>query len=173
MKRQNGGIGGQELKQLFRQHLEHHHHIETGHDFETGLIREHLEGEHTLIPVTVFLNKNLSVLEAIVKYLRENELLRNSDIARILGKSPASVWITYRNAMAKFVKRLSVEKSDVFILTSVISANGLSVLESVSMYLHEAYGFSYRRIGELLNRDERTIWTVCNRARKKRVVVAR
>ena len=173
MKRQNNGVEGQELRQLFRQHLEQHHHIETGQDFETGLIREHFEEGHILIPVTIFLNNSLSALESIVKYLRENEMLRNSDIARLLRKSPASVWITYRNAMDKLVKHSSVKKSDVFIPTSVISAGGLSVLESVSIYLHEQYGFSYRRIGELLNRDERTIWTVCSRARRKMGVTAR
>lgn len=166
-------LGMNEFRQLFRQHLEEYHHIKTGREFENRLIKGHLKGEHTLIPVSIFLNDGLSTLEAIVKYLRENEGRRNSEIARILGKSPASVWITYRNAMVKSAKLVSVKNSDVFIPTSVISVSGLSVLESVSMYLHEQYGESYHRIGKMLNRNERTIWTVCSRARKKLEVVAR
>ena len=162
-----------DLGRLFRQHLKEHHHIDAEREFEQVQIRAHLEGEQTLLPVSIFSSRKLSASEAIVKYLRENEGLRNRDVARMLNKSPASVWITYRNAAAKIAKRIVLEKSHVFIPTAAISSSGLSVLESVSMHLHRQYGFSYRRIGELLKRDERTIWTVCSRARKKMGVAAK
>ena len=155
-----------EIESLFRKHLQDHHHIETQKELEPGLVKEHLEGKQTLIPLSIFSNKRLSALEAIVKYLRENEQLRNTDTAQLLGRSSASVWITYRNAAKKMYAKLSVEKSDLFIPTSALSGK-LSALESISTYLRQEYGLSYRRIGKLLNRDERTIWTVCSRAMKK------
>ncbi|MBI5880614.1 hypothetical protein HZB90_00625, partial [archaeon] len=46
-------------------------------------------------------------------------------------------------------------------------SSGLSALESISLYLNQKYGIGYSRIAKLLNRDQRTIWTVCDRARKK------
>jgi DNA-directed RNA polymerase specialized sigma24 family protein len=43
----------------------------------------------------------------------------------------------------------------------------LSSLEIVSKYLHENKNLSFRQIGQLLQRDERTIWTTVKNARKK------
>lgn len=157
------------LKLLFRHHLQEHHHVVLKEDVEQELIREHLEGRQTLIPISIFSNKRLSALESIVKYLRENEGMSNADAAQVIGRSQAAVWITYRNASAKLGRRLRIETSDISIPTEVIASGRLSVLESISMHLHQKYCLSYRKIGELLNRDERTIWTVCSRARNKGV----
>jgi len=44
----------------------------------------------------------------------------------------------------------------------------VSVLEKIVEYLKENKELSYRQIAKLLNRDERTIWTVYNRVQKKR-----
>lgn len=44
----------------------------------------------------------------------------------------------------------------------------LKVLEAIVEYLKDQRGLTYRQIGRLLNRDERTIWTVYHRAQKKR-----
>lgn len=160
---------GQEVQQiasLFRQHLQEHHHVRSEQEFEPGFVKEHLQGTHTVVPVSIFV-KQLSALEAIVKYLRENESLRNNRVAELLGRTPASVWITYRNANRKMGKRLAADDAELFVPTDVISSGELSVLESIAMYLHEEQGLSYKRVGQVLKRDERTIWTVCSRARKK------
>ncbi len=42
-----------------------------------------------------------------------------------------------------------------------------TVFEAIVFYLKEEKGLSFRKIAELLNRDERNIWTVYARARKK------
>ena len=44
----------------------------------------------------------------------------------------------------------------------------VSILEAVTEWLKEKKRENYRRIGLLLNRDERTIWTCYSRAKKKR-----
>ncbi len=159
-------INRDEVLELFRQHLEEHHHIDTEDKFSEQLVKEHLRGENTLIPVTIFSNDKLSPLETIVKYLREEENLSNSKVAILLGRSPAAIWITYRNAVKKMPERLKFSKTGIFVSTETISLGRLSVLETIAYNLHDS-GITYNKIGRLLNRDERTIWTVCSRARKK------
>ena len=44
----------------------------------------------------------------------------------------------------------------------------LSIMESLVLYLKDEKKLTYHEIAELLNRDDRTIWTVHNRASKKR-----
>lgn len=44
----------------------------------------------------------------------------------------------------------------------------LKVLEVLVEFLKEQKSMNYHDIGLLLNRDERTIWTAYNRAKKKR-----
>ncbi|MBU2561230.1 MAG: hypothetical protein KKD17_02950 [Nanoarchaeota archaeon] len=158
------------LEYLFRRHLKEQHNIDTEDWFEEGFIKEHLEGKHTLIPASIFsssANSGLSTLEIIVKYLRENVRMRNKKVATLLGRTPASVWITYRNASRKSSKRMSAEKTDIFIPTSVVSEKALAVLEGVSLYLHQHYHMRYNEIAKLLDRDQRTIWTACSRAKRK------
>jgi hypothetical protein len=49
----------------------------------------------------------------------------------------------------------------------ILRDRNLSVLESIVEYLKNK-GLSFHEIAILLNRDERNIWTVYNRAKKKR-----
>ncbi len=43
----------------------------------------------------------------------------------------------------------------------------LAALESIVVYLKDSQGMSYAQIARLLNRDDRTIWTTYQRAKKK------
>jgi len=155
------------LATLFKQHLKEQHNIETSQDFEPRFIREHLEGRHTLIPLSIFSNNKLTALEAVVKYLRENERLSNSRTALIIGRTPAATWITYRNAVKKLVKEFTIQNPDIAVPSSALRSESLSPLESISIYMKEQQGMHYSKIAAILNRDQRTIWTVCNRARRK------
>ena len=49
----------------------------------------------------------------------------------------------------------------------------LAILEAVVEYLKEKKGLNYHEIGSLLNRDERNIWTIYSRVRKKRETAKR
>lgn len=51
---------------------------------------------------------------------------------------------------------------------TLFSDRTLSVLEHVITYLKEQHELSYKDIATLLNRDQRTVWTTYQRARKKR-----
>ena len=52
--------------------------------------------------------------------------------------------------------------------SNVFRDRSLSVLEVLVEYLKEKQQLSYHEIAELLNRDDRTIWTVYYRAKQKR-----
>lgn len=67
----------------------------------------------------------------------------------------------------------STEKSDQFnsqilIPSTIFCDRSLSFLESLVEYLKEQFKLSYHEISVLTNRDERNIWTLYNRAAKKR-----
>ena len=55
----------------------------------------------------------------------------------------------------------------------ILRDRDVAVLESIAEYLVNEKKMKYSEIGKLLNRDQRTIWSVCNRAKKKRIVTVR
>lgn len=119
-----------------------------------------------LIPVSIFEHK-LSSLEVICKYLKEELNLSNSKIASFLNRDVRNIWTAYNNALKKRKERLVVKESKFFIPVSVLSDRHFSVLESICKYLKDKFGLRYREIAVLLNRNERNIWAVYNRSKKK------
>jgi DNA-directed RNA polymerase specialized sigma24 family protein len=64
---------------------------------------------------------------------------------------------------------LVAEKSkSLAIPTSIFRDRDLSVLEAIAEYLKDKKGMRYSEIAQLLNRDDRTIWTSYQRAKQKR-----
>ncbi|MBI2109821.1 sigma-70 region 4 domain-containing protein [Candidatus Woesearchaeota archaeon] len=59
------------------------------------------------------------------------------------------------------------ENETVNIPSSIFKDRRLKVLEVLVEYMKENLNLSYKEIAVLLNRNERTIWTVYNRAKKK------
>jgi hypothetical protein len=53
--------------------------------------------------------------------------------------------------------------------TSIFLDRTISVLEAITKYLKEERNLTYHQIAVLLNRDDRTVWTCYNRAKKKNV----
>ena len=119
------------------------------------------------IPSTIF-SKKLSPFEGIVKYLKENEGKKLSEISALTGRNLSSVWQTYRNAVKKDSSPIKIQKTEYLIPLKVIKEKKFSILESIVIYLKDEFGLNYRKIGELLQRNERTIWTVYQRGMKKK-----
>ncbi len=84
-------------------------------------------------------------LSLLVDELREKYDLTQENVARLVRKE------------TKKVIRVPI---------SVFSAK-LGALESVCKYLHENEGMKYSEIARAINRDDRTVWTACNKAKKK------
>jgi len=119
------------------------------------------------LPVSIFNNKELSALETITKYLKENLKLRYIDIAKLLNRDQRTIWVTYNNSKKKRQDSLNVEQSEYVVPLSIFSDRNLSVLENLVSYLKDNYDLRYVEIAGLLNRDERNIWGVYNKAKKK------
>ena len=124
--------------------------------------------EEVKVPLSVFKNDYLSSLETIVKYLRENLLLSFKQIASLTNRNNIALAVTYRNAKKKMEAKFAEEISTYSIPVSILKDRNLSVLENVVSYLKNTFGLTYHKIAVLLNRDDRTIWTVYQRGKKKK-----
>ncbi len=129
-------------------------------------IFRHLEQQEILIPVTIF-NQELSGLEAICKYLRENLRLSNKDIAKSLNRSEKTVWQAYQASRKKYPLPYVLLPTPYTISVHALQRRHLSVLETIVTHLKTSFNLTYHAIAQLLVRDDRTIWTVYHRALKK------
>lgn len=121
-----------------------------------------------LLPSSIFDNKELSCLETIVKYLKEEVKLRFHEIALLLNRNDRTIWTTYNVASKKRKEKLSVKESKFFVPVSIFKDRKLSVLEALVGHLKDNFNLRYSQIAVLLRRDERNIWTVYNRYKKKK-----
>ena len=119
-----------------------------------------------LVPLSVF-NRKISSLETVVKYLKENLGYRFLDIAKILNRSYSTIILTYKNSVKKFPKKLVVKELQNSFPVSGLRDRNYSVLESIVKFLKKK--FTLTEISLLLKRDVRTIWTVNERVKKKRL----
>ena len=132
-----------------------------------NLIEKKPISKEILIPVSIFDSEELSALEAICKYLREDLDLNYSKIASILNRDSRTIWTTYNIACRKRKEKLSVKESKFFIPVSIFTDRRLSVLEALVGYLKDNFKLRYSQIAVLLNRDERNMWSVYSRYKKK------
>ena len=124
--------------------------------------------EEVNVPLSVFKNNQLGSLETIVKYLRENLLLSFKQIADLTNRNEIALAVTYRNAKKKLEAKFVEEISPYSIPVSILKDRNLSVLENIVSYFKDTFGLAYHKVAVLLNRDDRTIWTVYQRAKKKK-----
>ena len=123
------------------------------------------EGE-TFIPCSIF-QKGLSSLEVISKYLIEEKKLDVKKISRLLNRSYANIWNSYKRAQKKSSPVLETNDSSILIPASILKNTRLSVLESIVAYLKENVHLAYHEIAKTLKRDDRTVWTVYKKAKAK------
>lgn len=123
--------------------------------------------ENLFVPIYIFSN-GLSGLEAISKYLKEVSNLRFCDIARLTNRDDRTIWDAYNSAKKKSEGSFFVEKYQFSVPISIFNNRTLSVLENLAVYLKEELHLRYCDIAILLNKDQRTVWTAYNRAKKKR-----
>ncbi|MEA2038014.1 MAG: hypothetical protein U9O94_11000 [Nanoarchaeota archaeon] len=53
------------------------------------------------IPVSIFTNRKLGVLENLVRYLKENLGLKYSDIAKMIDRDNRTIWASYNRIKSK------------------------------------------------------------------------
>lgn len=128
------------------------------------------------IPASIF-NNSLSPLENVVLYLNVSINLNQTRIAETLNRDHTTIWTTLENAMKK-IKRTKykefvdgLDKDKLLIPVSIFANRKLSILESISIYIKDKFNMSYHEIALLLGKNDRTVWTVVNRARKKLTIL--
>lgn len=119
------------------------------------------------IPISIFDNDKLSTFESLAKYMKENLNLRFVKIASLLNRSDKTIWATYNKARKKLPKPLDKVVSDINIPISNFSNRDFTVFESLVDYLKEKE-IPNHEIGKMLHRDDRTIWSVYDRVKKKK-----
>ena len=125
--------------------------------------------EEELFFPAIILNKKLTVLESIVKYLKQEQGVSLRKISNLLGRDERNIWHICNRARKKYPKKFVIKKTKLWIPVNIFSNSKLSALEVIVSYLKEKLSLTYHEIAILLKRDDRTIWTVYRRAEKKNV----
>ena len=115
-----------------------------------------------LLPSSIF-SRRMTVLGAVVKYLKDKKGEKLSRIANLLGRSYRTVWGAYSSNRGK---KMALRKTKIYIPLSVLRKNRLSAMEAISKHLRER-GMRYGQIARIIKRDERTVWTAHRRAEEK------
>lgn len=122
------------------------------------------------IPISIFQNRKYTILEAIIVYLREVRKLSFRKISALIHRDLRYTYNSYQNAKRKeLITQKTIPINSPRIPLSIFSNKKLSALEVVVSYLKNKFPLSYHQIAVLLKRDDRTIWTVYQRARKKEI----
>jgi len=135
--------------------------------------------ENLTIPSTIFSNKKLGCLEAMVKYMKENLEMSYHEIAKILNRDDRTIWTAYKKAIEKqpgpislektmlMLPIIKVEKIMIILPVSIFKNKKLTTLEAIIKYLKQK-GQNFSEISKLLNRDQRNIWTIYSKAVRKK-----
>jgi predicted DNA-binding protein (UPF0251 family) len=125
-----------------------------------------IQRDELFLPDFIF-SKKLSSLEAISKYLIENCKLSIKEASVLLSRTNKNIWYAYNSSKKKSVS-FAVKKARFVIPTAVLKNLDLSVLENIVIYLKEELDLPYHEIADILKRDDRTVWSVYNKANKKK-----
>lgn len=123
-----------------------------------------------LIPLSVFLDRSISVLEAVSEYFMDEKGMSYHEIAVLLNRDDRTIWTCYNRAKKKRSKHVLAAEGGKCVPSSVFLDREVSVLEAITEYLKDEKGLSYHEMAVLLGRNDRTVWTCYNRAKKKRGV---
>lgn len=109
------------------------------------------------IPLRLFSDKKLGILEVIVKYLKENTALSYAEIAKLLNRDQRTVWTTYSKAIKKHKEPFRIGVDEEFIPIRSFADTKYSPLQSLIKEL-EGKGHSLKDIARLTNRSYKNIW---------------
>lgn len=123
--------------------------------------------EKEFLPVSIF-STELSGLESIVVYLKDNQKLTVKEIAAKLNRELTTIYTTYHQAKTKFKIKLPLNKLSLSVPLNLFSQRQFAVLEILVTYLKEEKKLSFKEISELIKRNYSTIKTVYRRYQNKK-----
>jgi hypothetical protein len=128
-------------------------------------IFELIDVKELKIPITIF-NKNVGALESLTKYMKENLNMNYSQIAKLVKRDDRTIWTAYKKACEKYAEPFIIKETEVYVPLEIFGDRNLTVLESVIVYLKNK-SLSYKYISELVDRDQRNVWTIYSNALRK------
>lgn len=128
--------------------------------------RERSNGHN--IPLEVFSDRTLGVLETAVKYLKENNQLNYSRIAEVLNRDDRTIWVSYNNTRKKCKRRFKTTDMGYIVPVSIFSDRKLGPLEALVVYVRDSLNLSFKEMSIVLKRDYRTVWISYRNGLKKR-----
>ena len=120
------------------------------------------EGE-IYLPATIFQN-SFTPFQIIIKYLRDDLNLSNKQVALLLNRDLKTTWAVYKSIKDK--SSLLFKESPFHIPLSIFKDKRLSAFEALVNFLKNL-DLTYAEIARLLNKDQRTIWTIHSRIKNK------
>ena len=139
--------------------------LEDRHKISKKEILGILKEEEINIPANIFLRK-LGVLESLTKYMKENLNMNYKEISEKLNRDERTMWTAYKKATEKQKGPFKIKETGIMIPISIFKNAKLTTLEAIILYL-KGKGLKFSEIAELLERDQRNIWTIYSRAKKK------
>ncbi|NOZ80536.1 MAG: hypothetical protein GXP63_02590 [DPANN group archaeon] len=139
-------------------------HLKQEHGFTLDEILALFKDAELMMPASLFKEEG-SPLSLVVHYLLEDCHLLLKDIPPLLHRSYHAVWGAARRIKGR--RWIRLEETSYHVPMSCFSS-GLSIMESIVVYLKERLGLTYHDIADALGRDDRTVWTYHHRALKKR-----
>ena len=137
------------------------------------------------VPLAVLHERRLSVFESIVEHLKDVQGLTYHQIAELTARNDRTIWTVYDRARKKRQQETTGKERErkggatdtgqrvqpagsLTIPLAIFADRGAAVLERIALHLKDSLGLNYHQIAELTCRDERTIWTAYQRAKRKR-----
>ncbi|MEK6899681.1 MAG: hypothetical protein AABX05_01020 [Nanoarchaeota archaeon] len=110
-------------------------------------------------PISIF-RSQLSGLEAMVVFLKDNGQKNVSQIALLLNRKKSTIYTTYTKAKQKIRKPLDVSDTTIVLPFDKFKNRKFSVLETIVAYLKLKHQLPFVKISAILNKNYNTIRTV-------------
>jgi hypothetical protein len=122
------------------------------------------ETEKQTIPLSIFKHKS-GALESLCRYMKENLNIKYREIAGLLQRNERTIWTAYNKAKQKQPETIEIKQEKILLPISIFNKK-LTILEAIIIYLKKQ-NLKYVEIAELLNKDQRNVWTIYSRAIRK------
>lgn len=133
-----------------------------GYHHETLIAELRIEGD--AIPLTAF-GHGQTPLEATARYL-QHAGKTSKEIAKLLGRARSAIERALRHSHLR-AKAINYADS-AYLIPATVFAQKKPASETLCTYLREHYSLTNKQIADALGLDQRTIWTVFERARTRK-----
>jgi len=119
------------------------------------------------VPSKIFQNRSYSILETLAVYLKDEIKLNYHQIGILLKRNERTIWTCYNRAKQKKFEKSFEYPESIQISFKIFHNRKISFSEALIRYLKDEIKLSYHQIGVLINRNDRTIWTLYSRVLEK------